>query len=371
MNSKDYYEILGISKNASLEEIKKSFRALAMKYHPDKNQELGSSEKFKEIYEAYEVLKNPETRRTYDRGGVDGLNNQGFDFNNFESFDVFKDLFDNIGLNFDNFETSNIFDIFNFGNKKQSRNNLIKTTITFAESILGCEKSIDVTKVLKCETCNGSCAKTPNDVIVCNQCHGNGSIFKHVRSLIGTIKTQVICDKCSGNGRIILNKCSTCVGKGTVNKNENIILKIPSGVNNEDIISYNNENVKVDILIEVKPSENYQRHNLDLYNIIYVDPIKAILGGKIEIPTPYGLIDYNLSPYTQYGDKIKIPNHGIRMNNNKLLQFKNGNLYSSIKFVTRKYNSQEKEMLKKLSNLDSNEIIKHNIEMLKEFKNNG
>jgi molecular chaperone DnaJ len=371
MNSKDYYEILGISKDASLEEIKKAFRALAMKYHPDKNQELGSVEKFQEIYEAYEVLKDPNTRNSYDRSGTDGLNNQGFEFNNFESFDVFKDLFDNIGLNFDNFESSSMFDMFNFGNRKQNRNNIIKTTITFAESILGCEKNIDVTKVSKCETCNGSCAETPQDIIICNQCNGNGSLFKHVKSLIGMIKTQVVCDRCSGKGKTILNKCSTCSGKGTISKNEDITIKIPPGINNEDIISYNNNDVKVDILIEVKPSNNYQRHNLDLYNIIYVDPIKAILGGKIEIPTPYGLIDYNLSPYTQYGDKIKLSNHGIRTNNNKLLQFKNGNLYSSIKFVTRKYTSQEKEILKKVNNIDSNEIIKHNIELLKEFKNNG
>ncbi len=365
MNNQDYYKILGVSKDASMDEIKRSFRTLAMKYHPDKNKDPSSTKRFKEIYEAYEVLKNPETRQTYDQGGIAGLNNQGFDFNNFESFDIFKDLFDNIGLNF---ETSNIFDIFNFGNRRGQRNNYLKVVITFAESVLGCEKNIDIVKTLKCESCNGSGAKTPKDVVICNLCNGRGSIIKQVRSLIGMIKTQVVCEKCSGTGRSILNRCSNCSAKGTISKNETIVIKIPAGINDEDIISYNSNGNKVDLIIEVKPSENYQRHNLDLYNIIYVDPIKAILGGKIEIPSPYGLIDYDLPPYSQFGDKIKISNHGIRVSSNKLFQFKNGNLYSSIKYVSRKYTSEEKMILKKVIDVESNEIIKHNIAMLKEFK---
>ena len=384
---RDYYEVLGISKNASKDEIKKAFRTLAMKYHPDRNKAADAEERFKEINEAYEVLSDDQKRKTYDAFGHDGLNSQGFNADNINPFDIFNEFFG--GGGFDGF--GGVEDIFTsiFGDQggfsfsSSSRRNVeediniqTKVRISFAKSIFGGEEKVNFTRVTTCNKCNGTGADKPSDLIECNNCGGRGFVHMQTRSIFGVSQVRAECDKCNGRKKIPKVNCSKCSGKGFVKEKIEVKAKIPAGVKNGETLlvsqkgnTINGKTGNLYIVVYVEPSRNFERHGNDLYTIVYVDPITAIVGGEIDVPTPYGIIKYSLSPNTKQDDKIKIVNHGIRSENKSKLfsRSSGGDLYGVIKYKIPKYTKDEINKLKHFAKPDEKDITDYNNELLKEF----
>ena len=249
MSSKrDYYDILGVGKNATPEEIKKAFRKLALEFHPDRNKDKDAEARFKEINEAYQVLSDPEKKQSYDQFGHDGVkaNFQDFDFNNFGGF-------------------GDIFDAF-FGGSQSSRSSSRRkgrdlhkeVLITFQESAFGVEKDIHVERIGECKTCSGSGAKDQSNIITCSSCKGSGQIKRVQKTIFGQFAQSGICSDCSGSGKTIKEKCSSCSGKGATLEKRDISVKIPRGVSSGDTIKLSGEgefggigSVKGDIFIKV------------------------------------------------------------------------------------------------------------------------
>lgn len=389
-NKRDYYEVLGISKNASKDEIKKAFRTLAMKYHPDRNKAADAEERFKEINEAYEVLSDDKRRKTYDAFGHDGLNSQGFNADNINPFDIFNEFFGGNG-GFEGF--GGVEDIFTsiFGDqggfsfsssKKQTQHEddihiQTKIRISFAKSIFGGEEKVSFNRLNTCDKCSGTGADKPSDLKDCDYCNGKGFVVMQTRSIFGTSQVRTVCEKCNGKKKIPKVNCSKCNGKGVIVDKIEVKAKIPAGVRNGETLLVsqkgniiNNQVGNLYILVYVEPSRNFERHGLDLYTIVYVDPITAMIGGEIEVPTPYGVVKYSLSPNTQQDDKIKVVNHGIRVENKSKFfsRSSGGDLYGVIKYKIPKYTKDEINKLKTLAKPDTKEIRDYNNDILKEFK---
>ncbi|MGL4952138.1 MAG: DnaJ domain-containing protein [Mycoplasma sp.] len=388
-NKRDYYEILGVPKNASIDDIKKSFRKLAMKYHPDKNKASDAEAKFKEINEAYEVLGDDEKRRTYDRFGHQGLNNNGFSGDNIDPFDIFNQFFGGGGGGFSQ-SAEDIFGMFgNFGggfgfngsgqgqNKGDDLNIFVRANIDFKTSILGGEIPISFDRKSECENCHGSGAKSPSDIKKCDQCNGQGQRVIQRQTIFGVTRQTIMCDHCGGKGKIPAVKCSSCSGKGHTVARVNVNAKIKPGVNNEEILKVpskghqlNGKNGDLLINVKVKPSKYFERHENDLYIILYVDAITAITGGDIDVPTPYGTIKHKLKANVMPDDKIEIPNYGIKSENTKhggLFSKKDGSLFCVIKYIIPKYSKKELENLQSFGRSDDPEITKYIKSVQKEF----
>ncbi len=392
-NKRDYYEVLGISKNASKDEIKKAFRTLAMKYHPDRNKAPDAEEKFKEINEAYEVLSDDKKRKTYDTFGHAGLNSQGFSSENINPFDIFNEFF---GGGSGTSEFGGVEDIFSsiFGDQagftfhggRTHRANYddeetddihIKTRISFAKSLQGGEEKISFTRSTTCEHCHGSGAENPDDLITCPQCEGKGFNIMQTRGFFGTSQVRAVCDKCHGKKKIPKTKCTHCSGSGIIKEKINVNVKIPAGVRNGENLVVNGKGNKINnktgnlyILVYIEPSKYFERNGNDLYTIVYVDPVTAITGGKIKVPTPYGEVEYDLSPNTQQDDKIKLFNQGVKTETKTKFFNKNsaGNLIGVIKYKIPKYSKDELNRLKEFNRPQDEEIKKYNADVLKEFK---
>ncbi len=388
---RDYYEVLGVSKNATIDEIKKAFRVLAMKYHPDRNKEPDAEAKFKEINEAYEVLSDDKMRATYDRFGHQGLNNNGFSGDNINPFDIFNEFFSNMGGFTSGFDSDaedifNMFGNFGFGGSRSSRsanarnndpNIYVKVSVNFAEAIKGCEKEISFDRKTQCEACNGTGADKPEDYINCPDCGGNGQKVIEQRSILGIIRQQVVCDKCSGTGKYAKTKCGKCNGKKYTSSSVKVNAKITQGVRDGETLKvpskgHNINNVVGDlyIIVSVKPSKYFERDGNDLYTIIYVDPISAIVGSKIKIPTPYGTIEHKLNPNTLPDEKIRIPGYGVKLDSNHKLKFlsKNGgDLICIVKYKIPKYSKADMEDLKKLTKSDDSIFTDYIKQVEKEF----
>lgn len=389
---RDYYEVLGISKNATKDDIKKAFRTLAMKYHPDRNKAADAEERFKEINEAYEVLSDDKRRQTYDAFGHDGLNSQGFNADNINPFDIFNEFF---GGNGGFGEFGGVEDIFTsiFGDQggfsfsSTRRNNMqeeadihiqAKIRISFAKSLFGGEEKVAFNRFSTCSTCNGTGAQNPNDLINCDYCDGKGYVVLQTRSIFGSGHVRTVCEKCNGKKKIPKNKCTQCSGKGLTKKKVELNIKIPQGIRNGETLLVNGNGNEINhqkgnlyVLVYVEPSRYFERNNLDLYTIVYVDPITAMVGGEINVATPYGMVKYTLSPNTQQDDKIKIVNYGVRLESKSKFFSKanGGNLYGVIKYKMPKYTKNEITKLTAFAKPNTNEIKDYNNQILKEFKN--
>lgn len=335
-DSKDYYQILGISKTATDEEIKKAYRGLAKKYHPDAytgNDKEAAEEKFKQINEAYSVLSDKQKRTQYDQFGSNfentGFNGaggystngfNGFDFSGFNTtsgFDI--DLDDILGSMF-----GGGFGGFNSTSKKNEprkgadiRCNL---TISFEEAAFGTSKDIMVSRHEKCEVCHGSGAKPGTYATTCDKCHGTGRIHITQNTIMGTVSTVKTCDKCGGTGKIILHPCPNCGGDGIVRKTRKINVKIPSGIDDQQAVSLRGEgdvgknggpNGDLYIVVSVMPHKIFKRDGFNIYCDVDISFIKAILGGTISVPTLEGNVDFNIPEGTQPYTKFKIKNKGI------------------------------------------------------------
>jgi molecular chaperone DnaJ len=355
MSKRDYYEVLGVDKNASEDDIKKAYRKLAMQYHPDQNpDDKEAEEKFKEINEAYEVLGDNEKRQRYDQFGHAGVdpNNMGGDggFQGFSGGD-FGDIFGDIFNMFGGGGGGGSFHQANNGPKKGS-DIRVNLNIAFEEAAFGTEKKIKLTRREKCSVCGGTGAKPGTSTKTCDQCGGSGQVRVTQRSILGMMQTVKTCEKCGGTGKIIDTPCEKCNGSGYENATRQITIKIPAGVDTGSVLPLRGEghagykggpSGDVFVYINVKPHELFRREGSDVYLDVPVTFPQLALGTELKVPTLEGLVKLKIPEGTQNGTTFKLKNKGIRSLNG----FGKGNQYVTVKLeVPQKLNAKQKEALR-------------------------
>ncbi len=354
MDKRDYYEVLGVSKDASMADIKSAFRRLAKQYHPDVNKEPDAEKKFKEIQEAYAVLSDENRRKQYDQfghaafdGGATGSGFGGFDASGFDFSDIFDSIFGNS---------------FGFGGSSRSTNRstrgndkLMRIRLSFEEAIYGCEKTINIDVDTTCPECDG---KGGFHEETCDKCHGSGTVSTEQRTLFGTFITKNTCPKCGGKRRIYQDKCNKCHGKGVIRENKNLAVTIPKGVDNGYRLklsgkgdSGSNGGPNGDLYLEfiVDKHKFFIREGDDIYLEVPLTVTEAILGCKKEIPTLYGNINLTIPSGSNSGDKQRIKGKGVDNANS----YRNGDMYIILKVKTpKKISRTQKELLQKLNETD-------------------
>ena len=368
MEKRDYYEVLGVSKSASQDEIKLAFRRLAKKYHPDVSKEPDAEEKFKEAQEAYAVLSDPEKRKQYDTyghatfsgasgaGGAGGFG--GFDFSSFDFSSIFDDLF-----GFGGFGGSSSSNRASSRRKRKGSDSLLVMELTFLEAVLGCKKDIEINTTEDCEACHG---KGGTGEKVCDMCHGSGTITSQQRTLFGSFLTKTTCSKCNGEGHIFENTCPRCRGKGYQKVVKNVTVTVPQGVDTGERIRLSgygepskNGGENGDLYIEFKVASHpfYEREGNDLYIELPITITEAILGCKKDIKLPDSMITLTVPSGSETGDKHRIKGKGIKdVNYNRY-----GDLYIVIKVITpKKLNREQKDLIERLNktDLEDKEIAK-------------
>ena len=362
MSKKDYYEVLGVSKTASDDEIKSAFRKLAKKYHPDVNKEADAAEKFKEAQEAYAVLSDSSKRQQYDQYGHAAFENNGaggYDFSGFDFSDIFGDLF---GGGFSNF---------GFGSSGRSssrasrgRDSIMTINLTFEESVFGVKKNVKFDTYEKCSECDG---KGGFNEKTCPECHGSGTVTAEQRTIFGSFMTRTTCSHCKGKGTTYEKTCSKCSGKGKVKVTKEIDIKIPAGVTEEHQLRVpnmgemgNNGGPNGDVYLEFKITKHeiFEREGSSIILELPITIAEASLGCKKEIPTLYGSVKLTIEPGTKTGDKYRLKGKGIE---NDSLRGK-GDMYVITNIITpKKLSKEQKKLLEELekTNLkDSNEFKK-------------
>ena len=346
--AKDYYKVLGIDKNATKEEIKKAYKKLAKKYHPDLNKDKDAEQKFKEINEAASVLADDEKRTQYDQFGTtaEGFSGQGFNFD---------DLMRNTG----GFDFDSIFDSFFgggiFGRKRGPRRGAdmrYDTDITLEDAAKGTTRTIEIPIHERCDKCNGSGAKSEKDIIECPDCNGAGMIRRTQRTPFGLFSTQSVCRKCMGEGKFVKKKCSECKGKGSVKKNKKIELKIPAGAETGTNLRIRGagaigekgaEAGNLYVIIHVKEHELFIRHGNNIHIKVPISFVTAALGGEIEVPILDGKAKLKIPAGTQPGTIFRMRKKGIH----SLHGFGTGDELVTITIeVPKKLSKKQKELLK-------------------------
>ncbi|MBF0710409.1 MULTISPECIES: molecular chaperone DnaJ [unclassified Gemella] len=323
MAKRDYYEVLGLSKGASAQEIKKAYRKLSKQYHPDINKEPGADEKFKEITEAYEILSDDNKKAQYDQFGHAAFEQGNYGGGGFGGF----------GGGFSGADFDDLGDIFSsfFGGGGRGRRNpnaprqgedlLHRLNISFEESVFGVKKAVKFRKDVTCEKCNGSGAKDASSTTTCTTCHGSGSETFVQQSIFGQVQSQRTCSRCNGTGKIIKDKCAHCFGKGYNNKEVEYEVDIPAGIENGQRVRLSgkggpgvNGGPAGDLFIEViVPEDKYfHRDGDDIYTELELSPAQAALGTKIDVRTLNGEIELNVPAGTQYGRKFKLAGKGVK-----------------------------------------------------------
>ena len=324
---RDYYEVLGLQKGASDDEIKKAFRKMALKYHPDKNPgDKAAEEKFKEANEAYEVLSDPDKKSKYDRFGFAGVDpSYGGGADGFGGFGDFGGFGGAGGMNFED-----IFDMFGGfgGGRRQSRRNsaqkgrdLQKTvTIDFTDALFGCSRQIDLNKDVKCKTCGGSGAKPGTGKKTCDQCGGSGQISQVSNTPFGRFQNITTCPKCGGTGQVVETPCPDCNGTGRNRKTVKIKVDIPAGVDNDSIITLRGQGEPginggpdgdLYIVVNVRPHSTYKRRGDDLYLDLPITFDQAALGAKVQVPGFGETYSYTITPGTQTGSSFRLKGKGV------------------------------------------------------------
>ena len=315
----DYYEILGVSKDASKDEIKSAFRKKARELHPDVNKAPDAEEKFKELGKAYETLSDDNKRQTYDMYGEDGLKNAGFDTGG-----PFAGGFGNLNDIFESFFGG--FGGFGFGgrpdpNAPQRGDDLrYDIKIKFEEAVFGVNKEIEFNHLEKCPDCGGTGAEKGSSKVTCPQCHGSGQVQKVTRTPLGNFSQISTCPHCQGSGQIIEKPCKTCLGHGMIEQKRKIEVKIPQGVDNLSKMRISGEgdcginggpNGDLFVVIHVEPSKYYKRDGINVFTELEISPVQAVLGDTITIKTLDGDKEIQIPAGSQYGSTIKIKEAGV------------------------------------------------------------
>ena len=323
-DKRDYYEVLGVSKTASDDEIKKAFRTLAKKYHPDMHPgDKECEEKFKEAQEAYAVLSDAEKRKQYDQFGhaaFDGTGGGagGFDFSGMDMGDIFGDIFG---------------DFFGGGSRRRTNDDPMKGSnlrtsvrITFEEAIFGCEKEIEMVLKDECHSCHGTGAKPGTTPETCPKCGGKGKVVFTQQSFFGTVQNVQTCPDCGGSGKIIKDKCPDCRGTGYIASKKKIQVSIPAGIDNGQSVRIRekgepgiNGGPRGDLLVEVVVSRHptLQRQDMNIYSTAQISFAQAALGGEIRIHTVDGDVLYEVKPGTQTNTRIRLKGKGVPSLRNK------------------------------------------------------
>ena len=353
-NKRDYYEVLGVDKNASAEEIKKAYRKTAMKYHPDRNPgDKTAEEKFKELGEAYEVLSDPDKKSRYDQfghAGVDpnygGGGGYGQGFGGFGGFGDFGDIFG---------------DIFGGGRRRSTRNAPqrgedvgVRLELTFEEAAFGTEKEVTVQRVENCASCNGS-GSADGAIETCSQCHGSGQVRTTQNFMGMTMQSTATCPSCSGRGKIVKNPCNTCRGKGKVRRNQKIKVKVPAGVDAGQSIRIPGEgsvganggpNGDVYVEFSIRRHPIFHRDRMDGLCEVPITFTQAALGSVIQEPTLDGRKDFDLPEGTQTGKEFILRGKGIPQVGNP--KYRGNQRFTVVVETPTKLTKEQKELLQKL-----------------------
>ena len=366
MAKRDYYEILGVQKNASIDDVKKAYRKLAMQFHPDRNPgNKQAEEKFKEATEAYEVLSDQDKRSRYDRFGHEGVR-QGADFHDWTNtnandiFSVFNDIFGG------GFGGSIFDDILAGGTRARSRGGSsagergsdlkISVKLTLEEIASGVEKKIKIKRQEKCPTCSGSGAKAGSGLSTCPTCGGSGEIRKATRTMFGQFVNIVQCSTCGGMGKIIKEPCPTCSGAGRVNGEATVKVKIPPGVSEGNYLTLRGEgntgrrggpSGDLIVLIEEAPHQHFKRDGDDVIYELDLSFPEAALGSEVEVPTLIGRAKLKIEPGVQSGKILRMRERGLP----RLNSYGRGDELVTINIYTpTKLSQHEKDLLKELGN---------------------
>lgn len=361
---RDYYEVLGVEKNAGDAEIKKAYRVLAKKYHPDMNPgDKDAEKKFKEASEAYAILSDPEKRRQYDQfghaafeGGGGGAG--GFDFSGMDFGDIFGDIFG---------------DFFGGGSRRSSNgpmkgsNVRASVRITFEEAVFGCEKELELVLKDACPDCHGSGAKPGTTPETCTKCGGKGKVMFTQQSLFGMVQNVQTCPDCHGTGKVVKEKCPHCHGNGFIANKKKISVSIPAGIDNGQSVRIRekgepgvNGGPRGDLLVEVIISSHpiFQRQDMNIYSTAPISFAQAALGGEIRISTIDGDVLYNVKPGTQTDTRIRLKGKGVPSLRNKNVR---GDQYVTLVVqVPTSLNSEAKDALRKYDELSGNSLKNQN-----------
>ena len=359
-NKRDYYEVLGVSKDADEDTLKKAYRKLAKKYHPDANPGDKEAEaKFKEASEAYSVLSDPQKRQQYDQfghaafeqGGGAGYGGGfgGFDFNGGDMGGIFGDIFG---------------DIFG-GGRSRSRSGPMKganvrtaVRITFEEAVFGCEKEIEINYKEVCSNCNGTGAKPGTSPQTCTKCNGKGKIMYTQQSFFGQVQNVQTCPECNGTGKVIKEKCPNCYGTGYKTVRKKFKVSIPAGIDNGQCIRMagggepgTNGGERGDLLVEAVVSQHpiFKRQDTSIYSTVPISFAKAALGGPIRIKTVDGEVEYEVKPGTQTDTKVRLKGKGVPSLRNRNVR---GDHYVTLVVkVPERMNQAQKDALKRYDDL--------------------
>ncbi len=348
-DKRDYYEVLGLSKGASDDEIKKSYRKLAKKYHPDMNPGDAEAEKnFKEVNEAYDVLSDPDKKSKYDQYGH-------------AAFDPASGGFGG-GFGFDGFDISDIFSSFFGGGSSGRRNNgpirgddvRVRLTLTFEEAVFGCKKDIQYQRVQKCPDCSGTGAAPGTSPVTCPDCQGRGQVKVNQRTPFGMMQTSRTCDKCRGSGKYVETPCKNCKGAGFVKATKKLTVTIPAGIDDGQGIALRNEGCDgrnggsagdLHITCHVRPHAFFERDGYDIYCDIPVNFVDLALGAEIDVPTIDGTEKLSIPDCTQTGTMFTLKGKGVQFVNSQ----RRGNMYITVIAETpRSLNKKQRELLGQL-----------------------
>lgn len=374
---RDYYEVLGIDRNADDAAIKKAYRALAKKYHPDMNPgDAEAEKKFKEASEAYAVLSDPEKRRQYDQFGHAAFDSSmggpgGFDFSGMDMGDIFGDIFG---------------DLFGGGRRRSSASNgpmrganlRAAVRISFEEAAFGCEKEIEITLKDECTTCHTTGARPGTSPETCTKCGGKGKVVYTQQSFLGMVQNVQTCPECHGTGKIIKDKCPDCRGTGYIAKRRKIKVSIPAGIDNGQSVRIRdkgepgtNGGPRGDLLVEVNVSRHpiFQRQDMNVYSTAPISFAQAALGGEVRISTIDGDILYEVKPGTQTDTRIRLKNKGIPSLRNSSVR---GDHYVTLVVqVPTNLNEEAKEALRRFDEASGQSLKKQNGAAATEKKKKG
>lgn len=361
---RDYYDVLGVDKNSDKKEIKKAYRKLAMKYHPDVSEDADAADKFKEVSEAYAVLSDEEKRQKYDQFGHAGM--EGFSAEDFYQNVNFEDIFQD-------FDIGNIFDMFGFGGRSRRRQQrtgpergsdiFTEVQISLQEAYTGIEKDLNIKQDQICPVCNGSKSKPGSNPETCKACGGTGQVKQVSNTILGQMINVRPCGNCGGTGKIITNPCEECGGKGKLRKTKKITIDIPAGVDDGDRLRVGGEgncgevpglNGNLIVTIYIKKNKEFQREGSNLYYEKQISFVQASLGDIVTIPTVLGKeIELKIPPGTQSSSVFKLRGQGMPI----LKYGEKGNLYVTvIVVIPQKLNSKQEALLKEFADISGEEI---------------